>query len=169
MDDREFLRRVVIELYVSFAPSHDSERMQAEFARKAWDSARALLDAEPNDAPASSGGVSPCGGCSPESTSDYTTCAGCEHRPDDDDDGPTLAEARDAALDTLRRAEEERMPPPPETLVGAITQYGAERLARTIAQELDHIGYLDEDAGNVDGAYCEIRRIILDWANGGAE
>ena len=28
------------------------------------------------------GGYSPCGGCSPESTSDYAACDGCQFNPD---------------------------------------------------------------------------------------
>jgi len=31
---------------------------------------------------ASAGGYSPCGGCSPESTSDYAACEGCRFNPD---------------------------------------------------------------------------------------
>jgi hypothetical protein len=35
----------------------------------------------------SQGGISPCGGCSPESTSNYTKCETCQYKPQEGGEG----------------------------------------------------------------------------------
>jgi len=54
----------------------------AEAIMKANESIRRGTPSPECSGSASAGGYSPCGGCSPESTSDYAACEGCRFNPD---------------------------------------------------------------------------------------